>query len=350
VCSPGGGTVDDRDVRRDHPSGLYRYAFVPVSLADSGDVMARALVRWFEIRRSLRFLHEELAALPEGPLAVPLPPARADACAVGHVEGWRGEIVHVTSRRLAARRRGPASERQSLAELLPGHGAGRHRRNLGVTWLGLLARWSVHHAACGMRHAACGMLAPSPMRITSPLGALCLVSCLSTPQEYGAAALGWDLDLSPGSDNAVAMHGATSWHFTGGARDSRKPECGWPEEELSCLGMSPPLARDPSCGVENAWAQLEPAPFAVQNTSRFIGSGRWDWAVRIVAEPAVMSSIECVEYMLHPTFPNPIRTVCGAGSSSFALSDSSWGEFPIGVKAVMRDGRSWRLVHRLTLH
>jgi len=87
----------DRDVRRDHPSGLYRYALVPVSLADSGDVMARALVRWFEVRRSLRFLREELPALPRGPLSVPLPAARPDACALGHVEGWRGEIVHAVT-------------------------------------------------------------------------------------------------------------------------------------------------------------------------------------------------------------------------------------------------------------
>lgn len=87
----------DRDVRRDHPSGLYRYALVPVSLADSGDVMARALVRWFEVRRSLRFLREELPLLPGGPLVTPLSPARPDACAIGHVEGWRGEIVHAVT-------------------------------------------------------------------------------------------------------------------------------------------------------------------------------------------------------------------------------------------------------------
>ena len=34
-----------RDVRRDHPYGLYRFAHIPVVTADSGDVFARAWVR-----------------------------------------------------------------------------------------------------------------------------------------------------------------------------------------------------------------------------------------------------------------------------------------------------------------
>ena len=37
---------------------------------------------------------ELMTRLVPGPLTVPLPPPPADACAIGHVEGWRGEIVH----------------------------------------------------------------------------------------------------------------------------------------------------------------------------------------------------------------------------------------------------------------
>jgi Ni,Fe-hydrogenase III large subunit len=85
----------DRDVRRDHPSGLYRFAKVPVSRLESGDVFARAYVRWLEIRRSATFVREQLAALPRGAtLAAPgaLAPERVG---VSLVEGWRGEICHV---------------------------------------------------------------------------------------------------------------------------------------------------------------------------------------------------------------------------------------------------------------
>jgi Ni,Fe-hydrogenase III large subunit len=85
----------DRDVRRDHPSGIYRFALIPVTLADSGDVMARAFVRWIEVLRSLRFVTEEIQDLPAGPLRAELPGAAPGACSVCLVEGWRGEIAHV---------------------------------------------------------------------------------------------------------------------------------------------------------------------------------------------------------------------------------------------------------------
>jgi Ni,Fe-hydrogenase III large subunit len=60
--------------------------------------MARAVVRWLEVQRSLTFLREQVSELAEGPLRVgtavaePLAPA---SLAVALVEGWRGEIVHV---------------------------------------------------------------------------------------------------------------------------------------------------------------------------------------------------------------------------------------------------------------
>jgi Ni,Fe-hydrogenase III large subunit len=98
----------DRDVRRDHAFGIYRFVHVPVTTADTGDVQARALVRLLEAERSAEFVASQLENLPEGPaLAVPgtargpyspvpgtLAPGRL---AVSLVEGWRGEIAHVVS-------------------------------------------------------------------------------------------------------------------------------------------------------------------------------------------------------------------------------------------------------------
>jgi Ni,Fe-hydrogenase III large subunit len=73
-----------------------------------GDVAARARVRWLEIQASVAFLHwaldaldaldasDALATLAPGPVAAPpqpkLPPSHL---ALGLVEGWRGEIVHL---------------------------------------------------------------------------------------------------------------------------------------------------------------------------------------------------------------------------------------------------------------
>lgn len=86
-----------RDVRRDHPYGIYRFAIIPVSGGEGGDVMARAMVRWLEVQRSLVFVREQLAEYRGGPLAVPLPSPRVSAVAAALVEGWRGEIVHVAA-------------------------------------------------------------------------------------------------------------------------------------------------------------------------------------------------------------------------------------------------------------
>jgi Ni,Fe-hydrogenase III large subunit len=83
------------DVRHDFPSGIYRFSQVPMSTATTGDVFARAYVRWLEIQRSGDFVLAQLKALPAGAARVALGPLRADAVAVSLVEGWRGEICHV---------------------------------------------------------------------------------------------------------------------------------------------------------------------------------------------------------------------------------------------------------------
>lgn len=82
------------DVRRDFPYGIYRFAHIPVSTWHTGDVFARAYVRWLEVQRCLVFLGEQLDALPGGPVIEPTGPLAADQAVVALVEGWRGEICH----------------------------------------------------------------------------------------------------------------------------------------------------------------------------------------------------------------------------------------------------------------
>jgi Ni,Fe-hydrogenase III large subunit len=96
----------ERDVRRQFPWGIFQFSQVPVSTADSGDVFARAYVRWLEIQRSVSFIREQLESLPSGPVREQFPLASRDAAhehsplpanhlVVSLVEGWRGEICHV---------------------------------------------------------------------------------------------------------------------------------------------------------------------------------------------------------------------------------------------------------------
>lgn len=85
----------DLDARRDFPAGVFRFAQVPVSLAGTGDVFARAYVRWLEIQRSGEFLLQQLRKLPAGDGRRPIDNLRPDSLVVSLVEGWRGEICHV---------------------------------------------------------------------------------------------------------------------------------------------------------------------------------------------------------------------------------------------------------------
>jgi len=86
-----------RDVRRDFPAGIFQFSHVPVSTWSSGDVFARAYVRWLEIQQSIRFIREQLQALPAGPVTTPVGGLAPDRLVVALVEGWRGEICHVAT-------------------------------------------------------------------------------------------------------------------------------------------------------------------------------------------------------------------------------------------------------------
>ncbi len=85
----------ESDVRHAFPTGIFRFAQLPVSTWETGDVFARAYVRWLEIQRSIAFVDEQLSALPEGPYRNNAGPLSPGQIVVSLVEGWRGEICHV---------------------------------------------------------------------------------------------------------------------------------------------------------------------------------------------------------------------------------------------------------------
>jgi Ni,Fe-hydrogenase III large subunit len=83
-----------RDVRHDHPSGVFRFAHIPVATAWAGDVEARANVRRLELQRSLAFVREQVQSLPDGAPQEDMHALRASEFVVAMTEGWRGEIAH----------------------------------------------------------------------------------------------------------------------------------------------------------------------------------------------------------------------------------------------------------------
>ncbi|MBN2582436.1 MAG: NADH-quinone oxidoreductase subunit C [Planctomycetes bacterium] len=91
------------DVRHDHPAGIFSFAHVPVATWHTGDVFARAYVRWLEVQRSVEFVRDQLRSLPEGQVSVPMRPLAPGRAVVTLVEGWRGEICHVATTDAAGR-------------------------------------------------------------------------------------------------------------------------------------------------------------------------------------------------------------------------------------------------------
>ncbi len=85
----------EHDTRQTSPSGMYRFFHIPISTWQSGDVFARAYVRWLEIQRSVEFIEDLVNALPAGGIRTPVGALAADSIVVSLVEGWRGEICHV---------------------------------------------------------------------------------------------------------------------------------------------------------------------------------------------------------------------------------------------------------------
>jgi len=74
----------------------------------------------------------------------------------------------------------------------------------------------------------------------------------------------------------------------------------------------------------------------------------WKWSVWIEGDKADLAKIKFVEYTLHPTFPTPIREVTDR-RSKFRLDSAGWGEFKIGARLQMKDGRTRKLSRWLEL-
>lgn len=89
---------------------------------------------------------------------------------------------------------------------------------------------------------------------------------------------------------------------------------------------SPPVIPPPEIG-----------PITVKNTSEQNGQSWWNWTVFIDSDPQTLSQIDCVQYTLHPTFPQPIQKVC-TNQNNFALTGSGYGSFDIQVRVFLKDG------------
>ncbi len=85
-----------RDVRSDFPWGIYQSIPWIAATQPSGDVYARAYIRYLEIQKSAAYIIKLLQSDHSGPHQHPcLSPIRQRSLVLSLVEGWRGEICHV---------------------------------------------------------------------------------------------------------------------------------------------------------------------------------------------------------------------------------------------------------------
>ena len=90
---PGRASGQARDARVQFPQTPYDQCEVNMATHNSGDVLARAEVRFAELFESLRLIRELVKSMPEGEIYAPLVPPEKVCEGLGWVEGWRGEVL-----------------------------------------------------------------------------------------------------------------------------------------------------------------------------------------------------------------------------------------------------------------
>jgi transcription initiation factor IIF auxiliary subunit len=90
-------------------------------------------------------------------------------------------------------------------------------------------------------------------------------------------------------------------------------------------------------------------PITPANAADKLPNGMWSWIVFVQGPANAVNQIQCVEYTLDPTFPNPVREVCKRGplARSFILNGTSWGPFLIHIRVFLKDGHVQELAHEL---
>ncbi len=99
---------------------------------------------------------------------------------------------------------------------------------------------------------------------------------------------------------------------------------------LLCVFMFPPLSE----------------AINVENIATDLGKNRWRWTIFIAEDETILSQIECVEYTLHPTFPNPNQRVCDQ-RTNFAFTAIGWGTFTISGRVFYKNNRIKQFNHNL---
>ncbi len=87
----------------------------------------------------------------------------------------------------------------------------------------------------------------------------------------------------------------------------------------------------------------------LKNDWKYVGDDRWNWEIYIVSDNLKdLNQVVSVKYILHDTFPNPLRTI-KSPEGGFRLKTNGWGTFLIKAFVNLKKGEKIKLEHYLKL-
>ena len=87
----------------------------------------------------------------------------------------------------------------------------------------------------------------------------------------------------------------------------------------------------------------------LRNKWNYKGKELWRWEAFVDDDSSgELANVDFVEYVLHPTFRDPIRTIQDP-SGGFVLKTEGWGTFELKAFAQMKDGSRIPLKHEIEL-
>jgi len=86
----------------------------------------------------------------------------------------------------------------------------------------------------------------------------------------------------------------------------------------------------------------------IRQSEKYVGNDWWDWSVWLEGTDVELDAVSYVEWRLHPTFPDPVRTVTNR-QSKFRLDTGGWGTFVVHAVVGTKTGSTERLRHQLQL-
>src|SRR5262245_45847482 len=86
----------------------------------------------------------------------------------------------------------------------------------------------------------------------------------------------------------------------------------------------------------------------VRQEAEYRSEGIWSWSVWLDGSSDELDQIEQVTYVLHPSYPKPLRRVHDR-HTNFRLAEEGWSNFVLAIDILFKDGSKQQLTHEVDL-